>query len=147
MGDLRNFSKQFIIEFIERYRSHACLWKIKSAEYSDREKKNKAYEDMVLKLKEADESATRDSVKKKIDSLRGCFRKEFKKVNASKKSGAGTDELYVPHLWYYEHLLFLTDHEMPRESVSNIDDTTSHSQVSTHNNLLHKDSMLIIVGM
>lgn len=90
MTDLRNFNKQ---EFIELYRSHPCLWKIKSNEYTDRDKENKAYEDMIIKLQEVDDSATRESVKKKIDSLRGCFRKELKKVNASKKSGSSRNSL------------------------------------------------------
>lgn len=137
MSDLRNMSKQFITEFIALYRSYPCLWKVKSSEYSDRDQKNKAYEDMIVKLKQVDESATRESVKKKIDSMRGCFRKELKKVKASKKSGAGADEVYKPHLWYYDQLLFLADQEAPRESVSNIEDDTSHSQVSKNKNNIY----------
>lgn len=86
---------------------------------------------MIAKLKQVDNSATKDTVKKKIDSLRGCFRKELKKVNSSKKSGSGSDDIYKPHLWYFEHLLFLIDQETPRESVSNIEeDSTLYSQVS-----------------
>lgn len=130
MTDLRNYNKQFIIEFIELYRSHPCLWKVKSTEYSDRDKKNKAYEDMIKKLQEVDNSATRDSVKKRIDSLRGCFRKELKKVMQSKKSGSGTEDIYKPHLWYYEYLLFLTDQETPRSTVTNIGDEASSNEVS-----------------
>lgn len=130
MTDLRYYNKQSIIEFIELYRSHPCLWKVKSTEYSDRDKKNKAYEDMIKKLQEVDNSATRDSVKKKIDSLRGCFRKELKKVMQSKKSGSGTEDIYKPHLWYYEHLLFLTDQETPRSTVTNIGDEASSNEVS-----------------
>lgn len=32
---------------------------------------------------------------------------------------------YVPHLWYYNLLTFLTDQETPREGVSNIEEDRS----------------------
>lgn len=131
MSDLRQCSKEFLIEFIHLYRDFPCLWKVKSVEYADRDKKNKAYGEMLKKLKEIDASATINCVKKRIDSIRGSFRKELKKVNASQKSGAGADEIYHPHLWYFNELLFLQDHETPRNTFSNIhDDNSSVSQVS-----------------
>ncbi|GLV46160.1 hypothetical protein CBL_02876 [Carabus blaptoides fortunei] len=43
----------------------------------------------------------------------------MKKIEDSKRSGAGADEIYEPHLWYYDLLLFTKDQEMPRQSVSN----------------------------
>lgn len=52
MGDVRIYPKTFVTEFIELYRSLPCLWKIKSKEYSDRDKKNEAYKKMIEKLKE-----------------------------------------------------------------------------------------------
>ena len=58
---------------------------------------------------------------KKINSLRSSFRKELKKVKYSQKSGNGRDDNYTPSLWYYDDLLFLTDQELPRQSVSNLD--------------------------
>lgn len=40
------------------------------------------------------------------------------KVRASEKSGAGTEEVHVPKLWYFDKLLFLEDQETPRMSKS-----------------------------
>lgn len=60
--------------------------------------------------------------------MRGSFRKEMKKIKDSQRSGAGEDEVYKPHLWYYEHLLFLLDQETLRQSVS------SHDTECLHNN-------------
>ncbi|KAH9645935.1 hypothetical protein HF086_011397 [Spodoptera exigua] len=51
--------------------------------------------------------ATIENVKKKINSLRAGFRKEHKKVQDRKKTGSGTDQVYVPKLWYYSQLEFL----------------------------------------
>ncbi|EFA09328.1 hypothetical protein TcasGA2_TC001654 [Tribolium castaneum] len=120
MCDLRSYNREFVLEFIELYRSYPCLWKIKSKEYIDRQKKNDAYGVLVKKLQEVEEGATKDTVIKKINTLRGGFCREFKKILASHHSGAGEDEVYVPHLWYYENLLFLKDQDEARPSVSNI---------------------------
>jgi Alcohol dehydrogenase transcription factor Myb/SANT-like len=104
-------------EFIELYKDNPCLWKIKSKEYSNKILKEEAYKILVIKLKEINEDAAKEDVIKKINSMRSCFRKEFKKFMDSKKSGTGTEEVYKPTLWYYELLLFLKDQEMPREPV------------------------------
>lgn len=120
--------KCFLVEFIEAYRNFPCLWQIKSNEYKDRNKKNRAYEELLNKYKEVDQSATIQTVKTKIDSLRGSFRKEIRKIKDSLRSGAGEDEVYKPHLWYYEHLLVLLDQGTPRQSVS------SHDTECLHNN-------------
>jgi hypothetical protein len=45
----------------------------------------------------------------------------MKKLTASLHSGAGEDDR--PYLWYYDLLLFLTDQETPRATVTNMDDS------------------------
>lgn len=120
MSDFRQCGREFLLEFIELYRTLPSLWKIKSHEYSDRIIKNKAYETLLTKLKEVDPKCSIVTVKKKIDSLRGSFRKELKKINSSSKSGAATDDIYKPHLWYFDHLLFLSDQETPRSGRDNV---------------------------
>jgi len=104
------------------------LWKVKSKEYSDRVKKNLAYEHLTTKLKEIDPDANKGKVVKKINSLRSCFRKELKKVNDSKTSGVGANDTCTPSLWYVQELLFLTDQEVPRKGISNLEspDDTNH---------------------
>lgn len=116
MSDLRSYSKDFIREFIELYQSFPCLWKTKCKEYMNRTKKYSAYETLLKKPK-----STKKCVKAKINSMRGSFRREMKKIEESKRSGAGTDEIYITHLWYYDLLLFCKDQEIPRASVCNID--------------------------
>ena len=79
--------RRFWIEFIDIYRENPCLWKVKSKEYSDRNKKNAAYDLLVEKMREKDKEASREFVTKKINNFRSAFRKEYKKVLASMKSG------------------------------------------------------------
>ncbi|KAG8232189.1 hypothetical protein J437_LFUL011416 [Ladona fulva] len=120
MSDLRTVSRKFLSEFIALYRSHPCLWKVKSKEYSDRNKKYVAYEELRIKLLEIDSEATKDKVLKKINSLRTCFRKELKKVYESLESEKVAEDIYKPSLWYYEDLTFLVDQELPIKGISNV---------------------------
>lgn len=137
MSDLRSVSREFLTEFIQLYQQFPCLWQVKSKEYSDRNKKNAAYEELVIKMKEVDKNATKETVVKKINTIRGCFRKEHKKVQNSLKSGSGTEDIYHPSLWYYHLLVFVTEQDMPRNSVSNllnteVDDVLNNSEVRTY---------------
>jgi len=63
--------------------------------------------------------ANRDFVVNKIQSFRGSFRKELKKVEDSKRSGRSADDVHIPTLWYYHLLEFTVDQELPSDSVSN----------------------------
>ena len=123
---------QCLEEFINIYQSEFCLWKIKSKEYHDQPKKEAAYSRLLEKLKEIDSSATKSSVVKNINNLRSSYRKEFKKVKDSMKSGTGADEVYEPKLWYYKLLSFLDDQDIPQNSRSNVDsdDDKSGTEVS-----------------
>ncbi|XP_068205487.1 uncharacterized protein [Palaemon carinicauda] len=115
-------SREVLSDFIDLYQSFPCLWKIKSADYYNKHAKQIAQDKLVEKLKECDPNADRESCLRKINFLRASFRKEFKKVQASYKSGASTDDIYKPNLWYYEKLLFLKDQEMPGRSRSTIEE-------------------------
>ena len=116
-----NQDKQFLLECIEVYRKHPVLWNIKSTDYSNRRMKEEAYGVLVTKFKEKYPTWGKDEVKKKMNSLRTNFRKELKKVMDSKKSGAGSEDVYEPTLWYYNALLFLIDQEQPSASRHSIE--------------------------
>ncbi|CAG9814598.1 unnamed protein product [Phaedon cochleariae] len=107
-------SEKFISAFIEIFKQQKCLWMVKSKEYSNRIMKNHAYEELLNLYENYNDECDIDFVKRKIKSLRDSFRKEYKKVRATEKSGASTDDIYVPNLWYYKLLSFLKDQEVPR---------------------------------
>lgn len=130
MADLRSLPRDFLREFIELYKENTCLWKVKSKDYSNRQMKTAAYEILRRKLSEVEAIATKENVVKKINSLRTCFRKEYRKVILSERSGAGFDDIYTPTLWYYELLLFLIDQDEPRASITNVPDD-NQMQVNT----------------
>ena len=112
--------RECLAEFISIYEQEPCLWSVKSKGYHDRGKRETAYKKLIQKLKEIDPNADRDAVVKKINAFRTNYRKEKKKVENSIKSGAGTDEIYTPSLWYFGIFEFLGDQDIPRHSSSNL---------------------------
>ncbi|XP_041361956.1 uncharacterized protein LOC121377927 [Gigantopelta aegis] len=114
--------RKFLLQCIAVYRELPALWKVKTDDYSNRGKKDLAYEKLLAKYRERFENATKEDVKKKFNALRTNFRKELKKVNDSNKSGAGTEELYESTLWYYDAMSFLQDQETPAMSRSTLGD-------------------------
>ncbi|PIO37879.1 hypothetical protein AB205_0152470, partial [Aquarana catesbeiana] len=56
----------------------------------------------------------------KIGSLRSTYRKELNKVQASMRSGAEAEDVYVPSLWHYNRMRFLEDQIEGRESLSTL---------------------------
>lgn len=51
---------------------------------------------------------------KRNNSVRSAYRKEWKKMQTGRASGASGD-IYEPNLWYFENRMFLKDQELPRE--------------------------------
>ncbi|KAG5881969.1 hypothetical protein JTB14_006007 [Gonioctena quinquepunctata] len=133
MSDLRQCTRQFLREFIELYKTFPCLWQVKSAEYSDRNKKSQAYEILIEKYREIDEAANKETVQKKINSLRTVYKKERAKIIQSTKSGAGEDDIYKPSLWYFSLLEFLSDQDQIRKSTNTIDDETYEESEKEYN--------------
>jgi len=121
MSDLRQCSHEFLTEFIELYKSFPCLWQVKSKDYSDKHKKNLAYEELIKKFREVDSSANKETVSKKINSLRTVYKKELAKLKKSATSGAGEDDIYKPVLWYFDLFNFLNDQDIPRTPRETID--------------------------
>ncbi|GFW37981.1 MADF domain-containing protein [Trichonephila clavipes] len=104
--------RRVIQEFIEIYRSEPSLWKVRSSHYNNKAIKNVAYRRMVNKLREIYPNADVEMVKRKINALRTNYRKELRKVEASKERNQLTGEpVYVPSLWYFELFHFIADQE------------------------------------
>ncbi|GFS22470.1 cadherin-5 [Elysia marginata] len=102
------------------YKSYECLWKTKSNDYNNRTLKDKAYDQIVQFVKEIDSNANRETVTKKINALRTNFRKELKKLENSKASGAVGEDVYIPRLWYFQDMIFLSD-QLDQPAISSID--------------------------
>ncbi|KAL4136340.1 hypothetical protein QTP88_007888 [Uroleucon formosanum] len=121
------WSKSITTDFIELYYCKPCLWKISSVEYKNKNLRSVAYNELMEMLKSKGlASASVKEVKSKIQNIRRMVRKERAKVEASRKSGKGTDDLYTPTLWYYDLLSFANDMD-PFPSIDNLGGTSDYS--------------------
>lgn len=100
---VRNMSRELLEEFLIEYRNSPCLWKTKSGDYLNKELKAEAYRRLEAICQREHPDADRDFVWKKINSLRGSYRRERHRVN--------TKINYVPQLWFYKWLHFTTEQE------------------------------------
>ncbi|KAF5270691.1 hypothetical protein FQA39_LY01429 [Lamprigera yunnana] len=128
--------RKFILECIEVYHSLPALWNIKSKDYSNRIKKNEQYNNLLRKYREYYPDADKAQLVKKFNSLRTNFRKELKRIKDSEKSGAGTDDIIEPTLWYFEEMNFLVGQEEPSTLQSTIqiqDDDTQGGEDDIYN--------------
>ncbi|XP_053961929.1 uncharacterized protein LOC128865687 [Anastrepha ludens] len=97
--------QEFWVEFIELYKSLPVLWKYGSEVYKDRQGKKRAYLELVKKMREVDPTATVDTVKKKINSLRSCYRRKRYKAQEDIKLGMQPKIKWV----YFDHFNFLRE--------------------------------------
>ncbi|XP_031771664.1 uncharacterized protein LOC100869942 [Apis florea] len=108
-SDLIGYSHDFLAEFIQLYRSFPCLWQIKYKGYKDRLLRNRAYDALVQKLREVNPIADRETVIRKINTLRTAFRREYKKVRSSQRMVQNPRQRYKSSLWYYDILKFVAE--------------------------------------
>lgn len=123
------WSIDFTKDFITQYKSYNCLWEVKCKTYHDRILKQRAYTSLIKFINENNGvSAPSDLnyVKSKINSLRTAYRREHAKIENSKKSGCGIEDVYVTKFPYYEELKFLSD-DIPRPSRSSLIDEQNDS--------------------
>lgn len=100
-----DYPRDFIKEFILLYRKNHCLWNKKSVFYRNIDYRERAYENLVKKLKEVDKNADRKLVTRKINILRTSYRREYKKLCSSQS------DKFKSSLWYYDLMQFLAENE------------------------------------
>ena len=96
-------------------------------------KKEGTSEEIKQDLNEEGNSYTIEELKKKWNILHTQYRKEQKLFTKSKKSGSGTNDLYVPKFAYFEDLQFLNEGEIQTESKTSMDHDKNNDSVSANN--------------
>ncbi|PIO28300.1 hypothetical protein AB205_0075010, partial [Aquarana catesbeiana] len=96
------------------------LWEVKNPLYRNKPARKASLEKLLQFVKMQVPNADIEFVDKKIGSLRSTYRKELNKVQASMRSGAAAEDVYVPSLWYYNRMRFLEDQMEVGESLSTL---------------------------
>lgn len=116
--------REFLLEFIELYRGLPALWQVKSKDYTNRTKKAEAYDLLIEKYKELEPNATRETVKRKINSMRSNYRKELRKIRELQKTDSDDGpSIYEPSLWYFDQLAFLGQHDTNEDGIITLTDS------------------------
>lgn len=103
------YPRKMLRRFLTMYRELPCLWDKTCVGYKQKQKRHEAISKLTALVKEWDPTATRVHVLRKIESLRSCVRREHKRVQDSKRKARSEEEVYTPHLWYYDMLSFVFD--------------------------------------
>lgn len=116
---VHRWKEEEISIFLELYKNHECLWNNKCENYRNRVLREKAIETLLSEINIAELSV--NDIKLKIKSIRTRYMAELHKVLKSEKSGTGTDDIYVPKLfWFTEADSFLRPVSIPKKSSSNL---------------------------
>lgn len=120
------WTKAATLQLIDLIKQHPSLWQVHNKNYKNKTVRSASLNAVVKELMDAMKCViTAADIMKKLHTLRSQYRREMKEVKASQKSGAGTDDLYVPKLWCFDALTFLCDGDTPRDSTSNLDELVS----------------------
>ncbi|XP_076298995.1 uncharacterized protein LOC143218016 [Lasioglossum baleicum] len=101
--------RRFTLLLIALYRDCPELWKVKSKDYFNQNKKHISQQKIVDALSQFKPDFTVEKFKKKINTLRTNFNKDFKAIENAKRSGASIDEIPNPKTWYFDDMLFIKD--------------------------------------
>ncbi|KAK9876666.1 hypothetical protein WA026_014043 [Henosepilachna vigintioctopunctata] len=84
-----------------------------NSNYKNKNKRNAALVKLLSVYEKCKPGATISDVRRKINTIRCNYRKELKKIEDSKRSGAGTDDVYSPSSWVFHALQFINNFEQP----------------------------------
>jgi hypothetical protein len=100
-------------ELITMYQARPCLYNNLSDDYSNRDTRRKALEEIASAF-----GLSADDITKKWKNIRTIYSRERAKIKD--KSGDGVDDVYVPKWVFFKKLEFLRDFVSARTSISNL---------------------------
>lgn len=113
-------------EFISCYQYFTALWDSSSPDYLSKQKKEPGYQELLKILRRVNSNCSIQDVKRKINSLRCCYRREFKKVQESVNG-------YQTRLWWFHLMDFLKPvlniQSPARVKSENVDDSLDETSI------------------
>lgn len=117
------WSSDNILVFLDVYNNnYELLWNVRHQDYVNKSKRESAMIKLKIELLELGIPVPDlGFLRARIKSIKSTYRTELLKVNESKTSGAGSDEVYEPKLpWYSAADAFMRDVIITRKSTSNL---------------------------
>lgn len=91
------------LKFMELYKDQTNLWNCLDPNYRNRDLRKASLEHIRVELGLTDTN----EVTKKIKNLRSTYNQEILKIEKSKKSGSGTDEVYKPSIKWFDSMDYI----------------------------------------
>ncbi|GFW86221.1 MADF domain-containing protein [Trichonephila clavipes] len=97
--------------FLQLYQQFPALWNIKDKNYCNKSLRDTVFKQLMSELEENQLLGHMDNkqLKAKIKSIKDVYRTELNKIEKSKKSGCGVDDVYVPKLTWFNEACFLSE--------------------------------------
>ena len=88
------------VKFVELYRERECLWNVMKPSYTNNQMRVGALEKVVEEM--GIEGFTVADARQKVKSLRNTHNQQLQKIEKSRKSGMGHEDVYAPSLkWFH----------------------------------------------
>lgn len=94
------WSSQENVKFVNLYRDQENLWNVFDSQYKNRDARRTSLQHIVTEMNIP--RFTEKDVAKKIKNLRSTYNQELLKIEKSKKSGSGTDDMYKPSIKWFD---------------------------------------------
>ncbi|VEN51276.1 unnamed protein product [Callosobruchus maculatus] len=121
-----SWTREQVTVLLEEYRKWPNLYKVKSVNYKNRNKRREALDSIVDAVKTVKSDVTSADIQSKFQALKQNAQRERKKCIESQRSGAGTDE-------------FVFDDMDPRPAVDSLQDIT-HQEPDDVQDMVDDDS-------
>lgn len=108
--------KQSILDLITTYKEHENLYDAKHKLYYNKQARSKSIDKILEAVKKTKPDITINDVVKKIQTLRTQLGQEISKIEKSKS--LGEELIYVPKIWWFKHLSFLSKYMKMRSDPS-----------------------------
>lgn len=108
--------------FLDLYHQYPLLWNIMEKNYTNKTLKEANFKRLMCELDQHNLLGGMDlkQLKTKIKSIKDAYRQELQKIERSKKSGSGSDDVYTPKLSWFTSASFLCEVSSTRKSTSNM---------------------------
>ena len=106
-----SWRRDYVVMLIQLYEKCPSLWKTKTPEYKNRNKRDTDMQYIHEQFLELDCEIKKDDIKKKLHTLRSQYKKELNLLNKSSEKG----EIYTPKLWCFGLLKFLQGSEQEED--------------------------------
>lgn len=118
--DNKEWQDEEIFMLINIWSTKEELFNCRDERYQNRDNRSKAIDSIKDTLATSGFEVDNKQIQEKLTNLRNYFAAELRKIEASKKSGAGSGSIYKSTWKFFPHLEFLQDNFVPRPTSSNL---------------------------